>query len=141
MKRQKTKQRALKEDWIDIWTNVKGKNRQDVLVNVKERKLLKKDRLAYLHENNYNYAIDQSNFENIYTRNKIRLDLIPYIEKEFNLAFVDKISELIGEIKETNIYFQEKLENYIEDEKISIEKVLTLEKFLRKKLINMLLRR
>lgn len=101
----------------------------------------KKDILSFLENNNFDYAIDHSNFENIYTRNKIRLDLIPYIEKEFNPLFVDKISDIIEEIKETNSYFKEKLDGFIEEDKISIERILTLEKFLRKKLINMYLRR
>ncbi len=101
----------------------------------------KKDILSFLNENNFDYAIDHSNFEIIYTRNKIRLDLIPYIEKEFNPLFVDKISEMIEEIKETNMFFQKKLEGYFEGEKIFLEKILTLEKFLRKRLINMLLRK
>lgn len=101
----------------------------------------KKDILSFLQKNNFDYTIDHSNFENIYTRNKIRLDLIPYIEKEFNPLFVDKISEMIEEIKETNSYFKEKLDGFIEEDKISIERILTLEKFLRKKLINMYLRR
>lgn len=33
-----------------------------------------------MHTNNINYRIDSMNKENIYTRNKIRLDIIPVIE-------------------------------------------------------------
>ncbi len=125
-------------------TSLEGLNsipltRENIIRPIMNQK--KKDILAYLHKNNYDYTIDHSNFEKNYTRNKIRLDLIPYIEKEFNPAFADKITELIEEIKETNIYFQEKLEVYMENDKISLEKILTLEKFLRKKLVNMLLRK
>lgn len=40
----------------------------------------KSEILAYLKENNIAYAIDKTNLETDYTRNKIRLDLIPSIE-------------------------------------------------------------
>ena len=40
--------------------------------------------MDYLHENNYEYCIDITNSQDIYGRNKIRLNLIPYLEKNFN---------------------------------------------------------
>lgn len=40
--------------------------------------------INYLHENNYEYCIDITNTQDIYGRNKIRLNLIPYLEKNFN---------------------------------------------------------
>jgi tRNA(Ile)-lysidine synthase len=40
--------------------------------------------MNYLHENNYEYCIDITNTQDIYGRNKIRLNLIPYLEKNFN---------------------------------------------------------
>ncbi|HRC80531.1 MAG TPA: tRNA lysidine(34) synthetase TilS [Sedimentibacter sp.] len=40
--------------------------------------------MAYLHGNNYRYCIDITNSQDIYGRNKIRLNLIPYLEKNFN---------------------------------------------------------
>ncbi len=40
--------------------------------------------LTYLHENNYEYCIDITNTQDIYGRNKIRLNLIPYLEGNFN---------------------------------------------------------
>lgn len=44
----------------------------------------KSEVLNYLHENNYDYCIDKTNLHDIYGRNKIRLNLIPYLEKDFN---------------------------------------------------------
>nr|WP_312578765.1 tRNA lysidine(34) synthetase TilS [Sedimentibacter sp.] len=38
----------------------------------------------YLKENNYAFCIDKTNAKAIYGRNKIRLNLIPYLEKDFN---------------------------------------------------------
>ena len=44
----------------------------------------KSDILEYLHENNYEYCIDKTNLHDIYGINKIRLNLIPYLEENFN---------------------------------------------------------
>ncbi len=43
----------------------------------------------YLNDNNLRFCVDKTNFKTDYTRNKIRLELIPYIEKEFNDNIVD----------------------------------------------------
>ena len=44
----------------------------------------KKEVLEYLNENNIKYCVDETNKEDIYHRNKIRLNLIPYLEESFN---------------------------------------------------------
>lgn len=44
----------------------------------------KSEVLNYLNINNYEYCIDKTNQQDIYGRNKIRLNLIPYLEKNFN---------------------------------------------------------
>lgn len=38
----------------------------------------------YLKENSYEFCIDKTNAQAIYGRNKIRLNLIPYLESDFN---------------------------------------------------------
>lgn len=40
--------------------------------------------MNYLYDNNYDYCIDITNSSDIYGRNKIRLNLIPYLEQNFN---------------------------------------------------------
>ena len=50
--------------------------------------------------NNLQPKIDESNNENIYTRNKIRNVVIPYIKKEFNpniIKTIDRLSEVVNE--------------------------------------------
>lgn len=54
----------------------------------------KKDILEYLNENDIKYYIDKTNFDDTYTRNKIRLNLIPMIEKDFNPSFLDAVSRM-----------------------------------------------
>ena len=48
----------------------------------------------YCKKENLNPRIDKSNYENIYTRNKIRNMLIPFIEKEFNPNIIEGINRL-----------------------------------------------
>jgi len=48
----------------------------------------------YCVSNNLNPRIDKTNLETIYTRNKIRLELIPYIRKNFNEDIVGAINRL-----------------------------------------------
>ena len=48
----------------------------------------------YCEENELNPKYDESNKENIYTRNKVRNLLIPYIEKEFNPNIIETLNRL-----------------------------------------------
>ena len=57
----------------------------------------------YCEENNLNPKIDKSNNENIYTRNKVRNIVIPYIKQEFNpniLKTINRLSEVATEENE-----------------------------------------
>ena len=59
------------------------------------RPLLEIDReeiLLYLKENHVDWCQDSTNKENQYTRNKIRNQLIPYVEKEINPMAVKPVS-------------------------------------------------
>ena len=54
----------------------------------------------YCEENKLNPRIDKTNFENEYTRNKIRNIVIPYIKQEFNpniLQTLSRLSEVVTE--------------------------------------------
>ncbi len=57
----------------------------------------------YCKENNLNPKYDKSNNENIYRRNKIRNEVIPYIKREFNeniLKTINRLSEVATEESE-----------------------------------------
>lgn len=60
----------------------------------------------YCEKNNLAPRIDSTNMENIYTRNKIRNLLIPYIQKEFNPNIIEAIDKLSNILKEENKYFE-----------------------------------
>ena len=48
----------------------------------------------YCKENNLQPRIDKTNFENEYTRNKIRNIVIPYIKEQFNPNIIETITRL-----------------------------------------------
>ena len=50
--------------------------------------------LEFCKTNNIKYYIDKTNLETIYTRNKVRLDLIPKLE-EYNMSFKKSMNKLI----------------------------------------------
>lgn len=73
---------------------------------------------TYCKEYKINYHDDHTNFETIYTRNKIRLECIPYIRQHFNENIVSTLFE------HSQLYQEEEafLEDYIQK---VFEKVVT----------------
>jgi len=64
----------------------------------------------YLKENNILYRHDESNDDNIYTRNKIRNIVIPYIKKEFNPNIIETMKRLSDIAIEQENYIQKQTE-------------------------------
>ena len=86
----------------------------------------------YCKEKALNPRIDKTNFENKYTRNKIRNLLIPYIKENFNPNIIETINRLSDLCKQENEYI-EKVTS-IKFKEILIEKqknqiILDLNKF------------
>ena len=85
----------------------------------------------YCKENNLEPRIDKTNLENIYTRNKIRNIVIPYIENEFNPNFIETMNRLGNIVIEQEEYIQKQVkkiykeiilkENIISSENLKIE--------------------
>jgi tRNA(Ile)-lysidine synthase len=75
------------------------------MLNVSRDEIMK-----YLHENNYQYCIDITNSQDIYGRNKIRLNLIPYLEKNYN----PNIQTALCRMAETMGRDKKIIENYID---------------------------
>ena len=86
----------------------------------------------YCEEKKLNPRIDKTNFENVYTRNKIRNIVIPYIKEEFNPNIIETLTRLSDLIKQEDEYlnFQvRKIYNEICLGKSQNEIVLDLKKF------------
>jgi tRNA(Ile)-lysidine synthetase-like protein len=58
----------------------------------------------YCEENGLKPRIDKTNYETIYSRNKIRLELIPYMEKNFNKDVIRSLNRLAQTIRVDNDY-------------------------------------
>lgn len=97
--------------------------------------IYKRDIVEYLIKNNISYRIDETNLENEFTRNSIRLDLIPFIEKRYNPKFKDKLYSLIEEIREVNRVLEMEFEQYMVNNKLSIKKLKQLDKYLLSKVL------
>jgi len=54
----------------------------------------------YCSENDLSFCTDATNADNDYTRNKIRNELIPYLEKEFNSRICDGLCRLASNARE-----------------------------------------
>ena len=60
----------------------------------------------YCKQNDIEPRIDKTNFENIYTRNKIRNIVIPYIKQEFNPNIIQTMDRLSDLVKEEDEYLE-----------------------------------
>lgn len=60
----------------------------------------------YCKAESLNPKYDESNNENVYTRNKVRNLLIPYLKKEFNPNIIDSISRLSDLATQENEYIE-----------------------------------
>lgn len=75
--------------------------------NIIIRPLLDVNRMeieGYCQENDLNPRVDMTNLEPVYTRNKIRLELLPYLEKNFNPGIVKALSRLAKNASEDKSY-------------------------------------
>ena len=78
----------------------------------------------YCKENNLQPRIDKTNFENEYTRNKIRNIVIPYIKKEFNPNIINTMDRLSLVIEEEDKYLEKVTTDIFDKLKIKEEKGL-----------------
>lgn len=87
----------------------------------------------YLHKNNLPYVEDETNFEEIYTRNKIRLSLIPKLS-ELNPNIIDALLRLSENASDASDFIEELVEeNYskcIKDNYFLVDEMKELNKFL-----------
>lgn len=60
----------------------------------------------YLEENGQNYCIDQTNLEDIYTRNRIRNHVIPYLETHINEKTIEHIAGMAEQMDVLSDYVE-----------------------------------
>ena len=96
----------------------------------------KEEIMDYLHRNNIEYRVDSSNLKNNYTRNSIRLDLIPEIEKRYNTNFKEKIVNLMEEIKEVNTLLKVDYKEFLVDGTLCLKRMQPLSEYEKRKILN-----
>lgn len=74
----------------------------------------------YCAKNGIEPRIDRTNFENVYTRNKVRNIVIPFIKQEFNPNIIQTMDRLSDLVKEEDEYLEKLVEtkynDYVEQE-------------------------
>lgn len=66
----------------------------------------------YCNINNLNPRIDKSNLENVYNRNKVRLDILPYMKKNFNKDIIETINRMASLLQIDNDFMEKECNNY-----------------------------
>ncbi|MDV4150262.1 tRNA lysidine(34) synthetase TilS [Clostridium sp. AL.422] len=66
----------------------------------------------YCKINNLAPRIDKSNFENIYSRNKVRLDILPYMKNNFNEDIIETINRMANLLQIDNDFIEKECNNY-----------------------------
>ena len=102
----------------------------------------KEEILKYVQKNNIPYVVDKTNESEKFTRNRIRMHILPYLKKE-NKNIHLKFLNFSKTINETENYFEniikEKLPQIYENEAINISKLRREKKLIQKKIISKIL--
>lgn len=109
-------------------------NRDKIIRPINE--IYKDEILKYLNSNNIEYRLDKTNFENEFTRNSIRLDLIPFIEQRYNPNFKEKIKNIFEEIRDINLIFEDMTKKYRDLSEIDIDILLEENIYIQKRVLN-----
>lgn len=86
----------------------------------------------YCNQKKLNPRIDKTNFENEYTRNKIRNIVIPYVKKEFNPNIIETLSRLSELVSQEEEYIEKQVKKIYKNillEENEKQVVLDLKKF------------
>ncbi|KJS85686.1 MAG: hypothetical protein JM58_08095 [Peptococcaceae bacterium BICA1-8] len=78
--------------------------------------------INYCKENQLTFYLDPSNKKTIYLRNKIRLELLPYLKKELNPQIVESLLKLENIAAEDNRFLDELTDKLLPDFLISSQK-------------------
>jgi len=91
----------------------------------------------YCKKNKLEPKYDESNNENIYNRNKVRNEIIPYIKKEFNQNIIKTLNRLAEVATEEDEYLKSITKNIYEEisEKQEENIVLNLKEFNKQELV------
>ncbi|MDA3837686.1 MAG: tRNA lysidine(34) synthetase TilS [Candidatus Delongbacteria bacterium] len=75
----------------------------------------KEEIIQYAEKNNIEYVTDSSNFKDEFSRNKIRNNIIPFIEKELNRNIKNSIQNLSQNVTEVNEYLNTVVSQFLDN--------------------------
>ncbi len=116
------------------------------------RPLLKIERQEiehYLQEKEFEYRTDESNLDPSFTRNKIRIDLIPYLQKNYDPKIVPRIGKLTSLLMEEESFLdslsvtksQDVLRECENRMELDVEKLLILPLAIQRRVVRHFIRR
>lgn len=70
---------------------------------------------VYLDKHRIRYCLDNSNEDTVYVRNRIRHDLIPYLQREFNPRIIDSLNQLAIIAQEENQVLEDETRHIWQD--------------------------
>ena len=70
--------------------------------------------IAFLSEAEISYCIDSSNQSNIYLRNKIRSELIPYLKDKFNPKIVGNLAQMAEILRQDDDYIRKSVQEALQ---------------------------
>lgn len=76
--------------------------------------LSRKEVEEYIEVNNLKPRIDKTNFEKIYNRNKIRLDILPYIKENFNEDIIQTLNRMSVLLQKDNEFIEKSARSFYE---------------------------
>lgn len=74
--------------------------------------LERRDIEAFLESRRISYCTDETNASDVYLRNRVRNQVIPYMEKEMNVRAVSHISETMKHLQEIQNFLEELAKKY-----------------------------
>ena len=77
--------------------------------------IYKQEILQYCHEQDVPYVIDESNLEPVYLRNKIRQQLLPLLEREYNSEIKAQLVQLADLAREDELELQNQAQRICEN--------------------------
>ena len=97
--------------------------------------LTKDQLLDYCHRNKISYAVDKSNFSSVYTRNRYRKEVIPFLKKE-DKDVHKKFLKFSKILTEADLFIEEEASkailSVVKDDKLYIDKYLEINNFLKR---------
>ena len=97
--------------------------------------LTKDELLDYCHKNKIPYAVDKSNFSNVYTRNRYRKEVLPFLKSE-DKDIHKKYLKFSNVLNEADLFIEEEaskaINKVVKDNKLYIDKYLEINNFIKR---------